>query len=44
LQEVQKATNLANFVYIRQAYPKGDGDAILRAKNLINNEPFLVLF
>ena len=44
LKEVQKATNLANFVYIRQAYPKGDGDAILKAKNIIEDEPFLVLF
>ena len=44
LKEVQSVTNLANFVYVRQPYPKGDGDAILRAKNLINNEPFLVLF
>ncbi len=44
LQEVKNTTNLANFVYIRQPYPKGDGDAILRAKNLIWNEPFLVLF
>ena len=44
LKEVQNVTNLANFVYVRQPYPKGDGDAILRAKNLINNEPFLVLF
>ena len=44
LEEVKKTTNLANFVYIRQPYPKGDGDAILRAKNLIWDEPFLVLF
>jgi len=44
LQEVKRTTNLANFVYIRQPYPKGDGDAILRAKNLIWNESFLVLF
>ena len=45
LEEVKKVNQLANFVYIRQPYPLWDGDAILRAKNLINeNEPFLVLF
>jgi len=44
LEIVRKTTSLANFVYVRQPYPLGDGDAILRAKNLINNEPFLVLF
>ena len=44
LEELKKINSLANFVYIRQPYPKGDGDAILRAKNLIWDEPFLVLF
>lgn len=44
LEIVKKTTNLANFVYVRQPYPLWDGDAILRAKSLINNEPFLVLF
>lgn len=44
LQTVQSLNHLANIVYVRQPYPKGDGDAILRAKNLIWDEPFLVLF
>jgi len=45
LEEVKKVNQLANFVYIRQPYPLWDGDAILRARNLISeNEPFLVLF
>jgi UTP--glucose-1-phosphate uridylyltransferase len=35
---------MANIVYVRQPYPKGDGEAILRTKNLIGDEPFLVLF
>jgi UTP--glucose-1-phosphate uridylyltransferase len=35
---------MANIAYVRQPYPRGDGEAILRAKNLIGNEPFLVLF
>lgn len=44
LEEIKKVNSLANFVYIRQPYPLWDGDAILRAKNLIADEPFLVLF
>jgi len=44
LQTVQGLNNMANIVYVRQPYPRGDGEAILRTKNLIGNEPFLVLF
>lgn len=44
LKTVKWLNNLANIVYVRQPYPKWDGDAILRTKNLIWNEPFLVLF
>ncbi len=44
LQTVQWLNNMANIVYVRQPYPRGDGEAILRTKNLIGNEPFLVLF
>lgn len=41
---VEKVSNLANIAYVRQPLPRGDGDAILRAKHFIGNEPFLVLF
>lgn len=44
LATVRWVNNLANIAYVRQPYPKWDGDAILRAKNFIGNEPFLVLF
>lgn len=44
LRKVTKLNEMANIVYVRQPYPKWDGDAILRTKNLIWNEPFLVLF
>lgn len=44
LKTVKWLNNLANIVYVRQPYPKGDWDAILRTKNLIWDEPFLVLF
>lgn len=44
LRKVKNVGKEANIVYVRQPYPRGDGDAILRTKNLIGDEPFLVLF
>ncbi|MBW7955022.1 UTP--glucose-1-phosphate uridylyltransferase [Candidatus Gracilibacteria bacterium] len=44
LKIVKGLNEMANIVYVRQPYPKGDGDAIFRTKNLIGDEPFLVLF
>lgn len=44
LDKVQNLTSMANICYVRQPYPKGDWDAILRTKTLIWDEPFLVLF
>jgi UTP--glucose-1-phosphate uridylyltransferase len=44
LQEVEKISQLARIAYVRQPVPRGDGDALLRAKNLIGDEPCLVLF
>lgn len=43
-QLIRSIAHLANFVYVRQKIPKGDGDALLQAECLINNEPFAVLF
>ena len=44
LKQVKWLNNMANIVYVRQPYPRWDWDAILRTKNLIWDEPFLVLF
>lgn len=44
LKKVKWLNSMANIVYVRQPYPKWDWDAILRTKNLIWDEPFLVLF
>lgn len=43
LEEVQEISNLVDFCYIRQKEPLGLGHAILRAKDLIGDEPFAVL-
>ena len=44
LKDVRKISNLAKFAYVRQPEPKGDGDALLRARHLIGNEPVAVMF
>ncbi len=44
LREVLEIPNLAKFIYVRQSVPKGDGDAIMQAFNIVKDEPFAVLF
>lgn len=44
LKEVRKISDLANFAYVRQPQPLGDGHAVLCARKLTNNEPVAVLF
>ncbi|MFH1047923.1 MAG: UTP--glucose-1-phosphate uridylyltransferase GalU [Patescibacteria group bacterium] len=44
LAEVQAISTLANFIYIRQKEPRGDGHAILQAKDIVGDEPCAVLF
>jgi UTP--glucose-1-phosphate uridylyltransferase len=42
--EVRAISRMANFSYVRQNLPIGDGDAILRAEHLVGNDPVGVLF
>ena len=44
LKEVRRISELANFFYVRQPRPLGDGHAILCAKEFVGNEPVAVLF
>lgn len=44
LKMVQEIEGLAEFVYVRQPRPLGDGHALLCAKNIVGDEPFAVLF
>jgi len=37
-------TDLAQFVYVRQRSPKGDGDAILQAREIVGDEPCAIFF
>ncbi len=44
LEEIRRIADLANFTYIRQRGPLGNGTPILNAKHLIGDEPFMVLW
>lgn len=44
LEMIQKLHTMARISYVRQSEPRWDGDAILQAKNLVGDEPVLVLF
>lgn len=44
LEEVRRISSMANFVYIRQKGPYGNGTPILSASSLIHDEPFVFAF
>lgn len=44
VEEVKKTAQLANFIYIRQKGPYGNGTPVLCAKNVIGDEPFVVIW
>ena len=41
IKEVEKISNLANFIYVRQKGPYGNGTPLLNARHIIGNEPFI---
>lgn len=44
LETLQNVAHLANIYYIRQKVTRGLGDAVLRAKEFVGDEPFAVLY
>lgn len=44
LEQVKKISDLANFIYVRQKEPLGNGHAVLVAKDVVGDEPFLVMW
>jgi UTP--glucose-1-phosphate uridylyltransferase len=44
LEEIQRISNMANFIYIRQKGPYGNGTPVLTAEPIIEDEPFAVLW
>jgi UTP--glucose-1-phosphate uridylyltransferase len=43
-EQVRKIAEMANFIYVRQKGPYGNGTPILNAKSVIGNEPFAILW
>ncbi len=44
IKEVEAIANMANFIYIRQKGPLGNGTPLLNAEDIIGNEPFIYAF
>lgn len=44
IKAMRQISDLAEFVYVRQKTPKGDGDALLTAHHLVEGEPVAVLY
>jgi UTP--glucose-1-phosphate uridylyltransferase len=43
-KELKAIADMANFIYIRQKGPYGNGTPVLNAKKIIGNEPFAVIW
>ncbi len=41
LREVEKISDMANFIYVRQKGPYGNGTPLMNVRHLIGNEPFI---
>ena len=41
LEEVEKIANMANFIYVRQKGPYGNGTPLLNVREITGNEPFI---
>lgn len=44
IEAIEKIANLANFIYIRQKGPYGNGTPVLSAESVIGNDPFAVMW
>jgi len=43
-EEIRRVARMARFVYVRQKEPKGNGHAVLQARQLVESEPFAVVW
>ncbi len=44
LEEVEKISKMANFIYVRQKGPYGNGTPLLNVRHIIGDEPFIYAF
>lgn len=43
-QQIRQISKMANFIYVRQKGPYGNGTPVLNCRNIIGNEPFAMLW
>jgi len=43
-EEIKRISEMANFIYVRQKGPYGNGTPVLSAANLVKNEPFVFVW
>lgn len=44
LEQVERISTMANFVYVRQKGPYGNGTPLMNVRHLIGNEPFIYIW
>ncbi|NWF76824.1 MAG: UTP--glucose-1-phosphate uridylyltransferase [Nitrospirae bacterium] len=44
LEEIKRISDMANFIYVRQKGPYGNGTPVLSAASLVENEPFIYVW
>jgi UTP--glucose-1-phosphate uridylyltransferase len=44
LEKIQRISEMANFIYVRQKGPYGNGTPVLSAASLVQNEPFVYVW
>jgi len=44
LEKIKKVSEMANFIYVRQKGPYGNGTPVLSAASLVDNEPFVFVW
>lgn len=44
LEEIEKISTMANFIYVRQKGPYGNGTPLLNVRHIVGNEPFIFAF
>ncbi len=44
LEQIRQISQMANFIFVRQKGPYGNGTPVLNCANIIGNEPFVVLW
>ncbi len=43
LEEIRRISKMADFAYVRQGEPRGLGDAVLTARHVVGDEPFVLI-